>query len=242
MARAKKTAAASPSTAPKRRGIDVQEVEARVEALDKAKRRSYDIYEIEQRVYNLEKKGSSPTPTAPVYTLELGEAITGASVTLVKDKCYLFTTVYNTGYFTNADICLGKGGSVYVADQIGRMICGIIATNTSVSFSGYGDVAPNKYIPLKKDGEAINGFAWGKASFASGTSITATAGELYVVATSDLSETFTGAEVIGSFLMGIEAAEAGDTKVYVIKATDTTISYGGKTIYYNRLVGGDLFA
>lgn len=59
MARAKKTAVKSetPSTAPKTRGIDLQEVEARVTALDKAKRRSYDIFDIEQRVYNLEKKG-----------------------------------------------------------------------------------------------------------------------------------------------------------------------------------------
>lgn len=57
MARAKKTASAS-STAPKTRGIDLQEVEARVTALDKAKRRSYDIFDIEQRVYNLEKNGT----------------------------------------------------------------------------------------------------------------------------------------------------------------------------------------
>lgn len=60
MARAKKTDAATTtvtSTAPKTRGIDLQEVEARVTALDKAKRRSYDIFDIEQRVYNLEKNG-----------------------------------------------------------------------------------------------------------------------------------------------------------------------------------------
>lgn len=54
MARSKKTASSS-STAPKTRGIDLQEVEARVTALDKAKRRSYDIFDIEQRVYDLEK-------------------------------------------------------------------------------------------------------------------------------------------------------------------------------------------
>lgn len=76
MARAKKTAvtkSASPSTAPKTRGIDLQEVEARVTALDKAKRRSYDIFDIEQRVYNLEKKGGgggsiTPGNTIPKYT------------------------------------------------------------------------------------------------------------------------------------------------------------------------------
>ena len=56
MARAKKTASVT-STAPKTRGIDLQEIEARVTALDKAKRRSYDIFDIEQRVYNLEKNG-----------------------------------------------------------------------------------------------------------------------------------------------------------------------------------------
>lgn len=60
MARTKKTAVKSetPSTAPKTRGIDLQEVEARVTALDKAKRRSYDIFDIEERVYNLEKNGT----------------------------------------------------------------------------------------------------------------------------------------------------------------------------------------
>lgn len=59
MARSKKVADTPTSTALKTRGIDLQEVEARVEALDKAKRRSYDIYDIEQRVYNLEKNAGS---------------------------------------------------------------------------------------------------------------------------------------------------------------------------------------
>lgn len=78
MARAKKTASAS-STAPKTRGIDVQEVEARVTALDKAKRRSYDIFDIEQRVYDLEKNSGggggsnlttlNATPTTSAQTI-----------------------------------------------------------------------------------------------------------------------------------------------------------------------------
>ena len=69
MARAKKTASVT-STAPKTRGIDVQEVEARVTALDKAKRRSYDIFDIEQRVYNLEKNGGGGGSTPEIVLLQ----------------------------------------------------------------------------------------------------------------------------------------------------------------------------
>lgn len=78
MARSKKTASSS-STAPKTRGIDLQEVEARVTALDKAKRRSYDIFDIEQRVYDLEKNSGggggsnlttlNATPTTSAQTI-----------------------------------------------------------------------------------------------------------------------------------------------------------------------------
>ena len=86
MARSKKTAA-NTSTAPKTRGIDLQEVEARVTALDKAKRRSYDIFDIEQRVYNLEKNGSTPTPTETLvkFGRENNGALSG-SYTFETDK------------------------------------------------------------------------------------------------------------------------------------------------------------
>lgn len=86
MAKTKKTASVT-STAPKTRGIDVQEVEARVTALDKAKRRSYDIFDIEQRVYNLEKNGSTPTPTDTLvkFGRENGDAFSG-SYTFETDK------------------------------------------------------------------------------------------------------------------------------------------------------------
>lgn len=74
MARAKKTAVESETsiTAPKTRGIDLQEIEARVTALDKAKRRSYDIFDIEQRVYNLEKNGGGGGSSKPKFDLIQG--------------------------------------------------------------------------------------------------------------------------------------------------------------------------
>lgn len=86
MARSKKTATTT-STAPKTRGIDLQEVEARVTALDKAKRRSYDIFDIEQRVYALEKNGSTPTPTETFikFGRENNDALSG-SYTFESDK------------------------------------------------------------------------------------------------------------------------------------------------------------
>lgn len=74
MARSKKVADTPTSTAPKTRGIDIQEVEARVEALDKSKRRSYDIFDIEQRVYNLEKNSGGGGGTSfPYYETEDGK-------------------------------------------------------------------------------------------------------------------------------------------------------------------------
>lgn len=41
----------------KRRSIDLVEIEARVEAVDKSKRRSYDPFDLEQRIYNIEANG-----------------------------------------------------------------------------------------------------------------------------------------------------------------------------------------
>ena len=243
MARSKKTAVTSetPSTAPKTRGIDVQEVEARVTALDKAKRRSYDIFDIEQRVYNLEKNGSTPGPSAS-YTIELGEAVKGASVTLVKDGFYIFTTVYNTGVFTNASISLGKGGSVYIDGDIGRMCCIIQANNTSVSFSGAGDVAPNIYKPIvmKKDGVAVTTLAYGSPTF--GTSVTAVVGGIYLIIANKSATALTGAEVLASYDMEISSGVATDSTIYLVKATDTTIARGTDTLYINRVIGGDVFA
>lgn len=95
MARTKKTAVKSetPSTAPKTRGIDVQEVEARVTALDKAKRRSYDIFDIEQRVYNLEKNGSTPGPTPTVEPIVHWD-FTSETTPLV-DKVAGYTAILN---------------------------------------------------------------------------------------------------------------------------------------------------
>lgn len=97
MARTKKTAAVT-STAPKTRGIDVQEVEARVTALDKAKRRSYDIFDIEQRVYNLEKNGSTPTPTPTIQTFKRTKTDkTSGSYTVTEDTTLSLWTSISEG-------------------------------------------------------------------------------------------------------------------------------------------------
>lgn len=101
MSRAKKTASVT-STAPKTRGIDLQEVEARVTALDKAKRRSYDIFDIEQRVYNLEKNGSTPTPPTPtpvatdVIKRVVGDADTGSATIKYTGKYVLWIILDST--------------------------------------------------------------------------------------------------------------------------------------------------
>lgn len=241
MARAKKTAAKSAGDPKIIRNFDEFSLEKRVFNMDHAKNRSWDIYSIEKRIYELEKNGGGGGSST--YKVKLGTAITGTNVTLEKDKFYLFSSVYNTGSFTNADIVLGKKGSLYIKDEIGRMICIIRATNTSVSFSAGGDVAPNKFVPItiEKNGEDITAFVFGSFEFSTGTSISSAKNERYVVATSDLSETFTGAEVEGTVDMGITTG-AADTKIYIIKATGDTISYGNKSIYYDRLVGGDIFA
>lgn len=133
MARTKKTAVKSetPSTAPKTRGIDLQEVEARVTALDKAKRRSYDIFDIEQRVYNLEKNGSTPPApsTTDIIKRVVGDATAGSAtikytgkyvVWLVLDSSYInsyrfkinnvnATSKLATGVLTHANVTEGLG-------------------------------------------------------------------------------------------------------------------------------------
>lgn len=240
MAKAKKTASVT-STAPKTRGIDLQEIEARVTALDKAKRRSYDIFDIEQRVYNLEKGGTPGPSPAGAYTIELGTAVKGGSVTLVKGGFYVFTTVYNTGAFTNAFITLGKSGSIYVDGNIGRMCCIVKTTDTAVSFSGTGPVAPNIYVPIvmKKNGTEVTPFVYGDAVF--GTSVTAVKDAIYLIIAAKSETPITGADVIASFDMEISESVATDSTIYLVKATDTTIARGTDTIYVNRVIGGDVF-
>lgn len=245
MATKKKTAAkgVGDSTPTIIRNYDLQSMDKRLRNMegDTVIPRNYDIFSMEERIHQLEVNGGAGNVAS--YKIKLGTAITGASVTLETGKFYIFTTVYNTGNFTNANIVLGKKGSLYVKDEIGRMVCIIKATNTAVSFSGSGDVAPNKYIPIviEKNGEDITSFFFGDFDFTSGASISAAENQRFIVATSDLNETFTGAEVEGSFVMSISESFT-DTKVYVIKATADTITYGNKTIYYDRIIGGDIFA
>lgn len=132
MARAKKTAAAT-STAPKTRGIDLQEVEARVTALDKAKRRSYDIFDIEQRVYNLEKNGSSPTPPAPVVTdivkRVVGDATTGTATIKYTGK-YVIWLVLDSSYINSYRFKINN------VDATSKLATGVL-THTTIS-EGFG--------------------------------------------------------------------------------------------------------
>lgn len=112
MARAKKTVSAS-STAPKTRGIDLQEVEARVTALDKAKRRSYDIFDIEQRVYNLEKNGGGSSSSLTFNLLQ--GVVTSASeitagVATAKDNYPNFPAEYA---FYGSSGWIAYSGSTY---------------------------------------------------------------------------------------------------------------------------------
>lgn len=241
---AKKSTKTKLNTDPKiLRNFDIYSMEKRVYDMDNSPRRSYDLFSLEKRIYDLEMGGTpGPSPSGS-YTIELGTPIEGTSVTLETGKYYIFTTVYNTGLFTNASVVLGKIGSVYVQEQLGRMICIIKALNTSVSYSGAGPVSPNKYVPItvKKNGEDITAFVFGDPEFMNDDNIDATVNGIYIVATSNLSDEFTGAEVIGSFTMDISNG-ATDTKVYVIKATDENVTYGSNNFYYDRIVGGDIFA
>ena len=222
------------------RNYDPFSIEKRVYDMDHSPIRSYDLFSLEKRIYDLEM-GGAPGPSES-YTIELGTPIEGASVTLEKNKYYIFSTVYNTGVFTNAKIVLGKSGSLYIQDEIGRMVCIIRATDTNVSFSGSGAVAPNKFVPItvKKNDVDVSAFIFGDTDFMNDDEIASSSGEIYIVATSNLSDEFTGAEVIGSFTMDISTG-AVDTKIYVIKATDTTVTYGSNNFYYDRIIGGDIF-
>lgn len=243
MARTKKSNKKNDETTKIIRNYDPMSLEKRLYDLDHAPQRSWDLYSIEKRIYDLEMGGApGPSPSGS-YTIELGTPIEGASVTLESGKYYIFTTVYNTGSFTNASVVFGKIGSVYIQDAIGRMICIVKTLSTNVSYSGSGPVAPNKYVPItiKKNGVDITAYVFGDPDFMNDDNIDATVNGIYMVASSNLSDEFTGAEVIGSFTMDISSTYA-DTKIYVIKATDENVTYGSNSFYYNRIVGGDIFA
>lgn len=144
MARAKKTASAS-STAPKTRGIDLQEVEARVTALDKAKRRSYDIFDIEQRVYNLEKNGSTPGPTPTPAVTDLikrvvGDSDTGTATIKYTGK-YVIWLILDSSYIDS------YGFKINNVDATSVISAGV-KTHVSISQGfGYSDIE----IELTKD-------------------------------------------------------------------------------------------
>jgi hypothetical protein len=81
------------------RSYDLQEVEARVTALDNAKRRSYDIYDIEQRVYNLEKNGTGPEPTPETPTIivkRLSQEATTGEYKATKDTKFMLVSSSNS--------------------------------------------------------------------------------------------------------------------------------------------------
>lgn len=237
----KKTAAKAEVTPTIVRNYDLQSLESRVTALDKKVVRSYDIFSIEQRIFDLEKNGGGGGGSA-TYEIELGTPKTGTSVTLEKDKHYIFSTVYNGGTFNGAQIVAGNTASAYIASEIGRACCVIRALQTSVTYSNGGAVSPNKFVPItiKKNGEDITSFVFGLSTYANGTSISAATNERYLIISNKTSDLISGAEVEGTFDLGITTGVT-DSTVFVVKATSDTIKYGTNTMYYIRLIGGDMF-
>lgn len=138
----------------KRRSYDIQEVEARVTALDNAKRRSYDIYDIEQRVYDLEKNGTGPEPTPETPTITImrlaSSELTG-SYTATKDTKFMLVSSSNSwstyGFTVNGiDISSEltskalQSGSGYVATYFNMKKDDVLAwtiTNSGRSFVAF---------------------------------------------------------------------------------------------------------
>lgn len=238
MARTKKTATKSANPVIIR-NFDIPSLEKRVYNMDKSKMRNYDIFSLEKRIHDLETGGVSPSPVGS-YTLEIGEAIEGTTVTLEKDASYLFSTVYNSGYFTNANLEGGTIGSVVTIDELGRALAIIRATGTSVSYSNGGVITPNKFVKfiLKKNNEVVKSIEFADLTFSNGASISANVGEYYLVMTTSESN-FTGADVIGHYSIGITTT-ATQSYIYVVKATAETISQGSNTLYYNKLRIGEV--
>lgn len=223
------------------RSYDIYSMEKRVHNLDHSPLRSYDLFSLEKRIHDLEMGGApGPTPSG-TYTIELGEPITGTSVTLEKDKHYIFSTVYNGGSFTGAQIVIGRTTSIYVESEIGRACCVIRALQTNVGYSNGGAVSPNKFVPIiiKKNGVDITSFVFGLNEFTSGTSIESAINERYIIVTSDELTEIPGATIEGSFDMGITTG-VNDTHIYVIKSDGESITFDN-SVYYNRMIGGDIF-
>lgn len=239
MARTKKTATKN-ATPVIVRSTDINSLEKRVFNMDGAKIRNYDLFSLEKRIYDLEMGGSpGPSPVGS-YTLEIGDAIEGTAVTLEKDVCYLFSTVYNGGYFTNANLEGGTSGVVVNVDGLGRALAIVRATDTSVRYSLGGEITPNKFVPftLKKNNEIVKSIEFADIVFSNGASISANIGDYYIIMTTSESN-FTGADVIGHYSIGITTA-ATQSYIYVIKATAETISQGSNTLYYNKLRIGEV--
>ncbi len=237
MARTKKTATKS-ATPEIVRSLDIPSLENRVYNMDGAKIRNYDLFSLEKRIYDLEM-GGGPSPEAS-YTLELGNAIEGTSVTLEKDGCYLFSTVYNSGSFSNANVEGGTVGVVVNIDELGRALAIIRANAANVGYSNGGAITPNKFVPLilKKNNEVVKSFEFADFTFSNGASISASVDDYYLVLTTS-EYAFVGADVIGHYSMGI-TTEATQSYIYVIKATADTISQGSNTLYYNKLRIGEV--
>lgn len=140
--------------APKRRSVDLQEVEARVTALDNAKRRSYDIYDIEQRVYDLEKNGTGPEPTPDTPTIVVMRLAQGAATgeyKATKDTKFMLVASSNSwstyGFTVNSvDISSEltskaiQSGSAYVVTYFNMKKDDVLAwtiTNNARSFVAF---------------------------------------------------------------------------------------------------------
>lgn len=222
------------------RSLDIPSLEKRVYNMDGAKIRNYDLFSLEKRIYDLETGGApGPSPVGS-YTLEIGEAIEGTAVTLEKDACYLFTTVYNGGTFNNAIIEGGTSGIVVNIDELGRAFAIIRATASNVTYSNGGAITPNKFVPLilKKNDEVVKSFEFADLTFSNGASISANVGEYYLIMTTSEDE-FAGADVIGHYSIGITTT-ATQSYIYVVKATAESISQGSNTLYYNKLRVGEV--
>ena len=157
-------------------------------------------------------------------------------ITVEDNSIYLFSTVYNQRTFdSGCEIIAGSTNTAYDVSGLGRAWAIIKTKSTTVGYSWYGSICPNKYnkIDFEKNNIDFNDIVLSDFSMTASDSFSSVVGQLYIVGTAENAHdgVFTGADVICHNVLGDYQNNNKFTAFYLIKATAQTVTYS-KTIQY----------
>lgn len=174
-----------------------------------------------------------------VYTVNSNDSPieTNTQYATVEDNSiYLFSTVYNQRTFdSGCEIIAGSTNIAYNVGTLGRAWAIIKTKSTTVGYSWYGSICPNKYnkIDFQKNNIDFDNIVLSDYSMTASNSFSAVVGQLYIIGTGENAHdgVFTGADVICHNVLGDYPNNNKFTAFYLIKATAETVTYS-KTIQY----------